>query len=134
MEVHERRVADVTVIAVSGDITLREGSAAQLAQNVRAALQQGRERLVLDLGCVRYVDSSGLGELVQANAAAHTRGGSLKLVNLTRRLEDLLALTKLSAVFECFDRESDAIASFGAPVSAPLLGYARRRVAGGNNS
>ena len=67
---------------------------------------------MLDLGRVRYVDSAGLGELVQAFSAVRNRGGAIKLLNLTKRLNDLLVLTRLLTIFDCFDHEADALASF----------------------
>jgi anti-sigma B factor antagonist len=79
-----------------------------LAEKVRHLLQQGHRRLVLELGGVRYVDSSGLGELAESNAAAHTRGASFRLSGVGQRLADLLVLTKLAPVFELEDAEAEA--------------------------
>lgn len=111
MNINQRAVGGVLVLSVVGDITMR-GGATQLADTVRGALQQGHTRLVLDLGSVRYVDSVGLGELVQAYAATRNRGGALTLLHVTRQLHGMLVLTHMAAVFACFDRESDAVASF----------------------
>ena len=79
---------------------------------MRSALNEGHDRLVLDLGHVRYVDSAGLGELVQAFSAVRNRGGDMKLLKVTKRLNDLLIVTRLLTVFDCFDQESEALASF----------------------
>ena len=80
------------------------------ADKLRSVLQQGYERLVLDVANVSHVDSWGLGELAQWNAAAHNRGVSLKLLHVGGRLAELLALTRLDSVFECIGRESDVLA------------------------
>jgi anti-sigma B factor antagonist len=112
MTIQERRVNDVVVLRVDGDITMGEAGATRLADKVRSLVQEGHDHLLLDLGRVRYVDSAGLGELVQCCAAVRTRGGALKLLNVTRRLSDLLVVTKLLTVFDCFDGDTEAIASF----------------------
>jgi anti-sigma B factor antagonist len=115
MQLEERSVGDIVIVAVKGDITLNKGSDVVLRDKVRSLIQQGRLKLIIDLGHVSYMDSAGLGELVQAYATTKNRGGSLKLLGLTKRLKDLLAITKLATVFESFDQEADAIASFSAP-------------------
>jgi anti-sigma B factor antagonist len=112
MKIEEKRVGDIVVLTVDGDITMGEGGVTRLADRVRSLLQQGHDRLVIDLQRVRYVDSAGLGELVHCAAAVRTRGGALKLLNVNRRLSDLFIVTKLLTVFDCFDRDADAIASF----------------------
>jgi anti-sigma B factor antagonist len=112
MRIEERSVGDVAVVKVHGDIVLNECGPA-LADRVRALLDRYRRRIVLDLADVRYVDSGGLGELVESFSAAKHRGGSVKLVGVTRRLSDLLVITKLLNVFECFDTLEDAVDSFG---------------------
>ena len=118
MNIRQRTVGDVVVLSVVGDITMNGTGAARVADKVRSELQEGHDRIVLDLGHVRYVDSAGLGELVQAFSAVKTRGGAMKLLNVTRRLNDLLVVTKLLTVFDCFDEESEAVASFAPqPVS-----------------
>jgi anti-sigma B factor antagonist len=115
MQLEERSVGDIVIVAVKGDITLNKGSDVVLRDKVRSLIQQGRMKLIIDLGHVSYMDSAGLGELVQAYATTKNKGGSLKLLGLTKRLKDLLAITKLATVFESFDQEADAIASFSAP-------------------
>ena len=115
MTIEQRTVGDVIVLSIMGDITMNGAGATPVADRVRSALQQGHDRCVLDLGHVRYVDSAGLGELVQAWSAVRNRGGAMKLLNVTKRLTHLLVVTKLLTVFDCFDQESEALASFGQP-------------------
>jgi anti-sigma B factor antagonist len=112
MYIEQRTVGDVVVLSIIGDIAMNGTGASQVADKVRSVLQEGHDRLVLDLGRVRYVDSAGLGELVQAFSAVRNRGGAMKLLNVTKRLNDLLVVTKLLTVFECFEQESVALASF----------------------
>ncbi|MGE0811928.1 MAG: STAS domain-containing protein [Vicinamibacterales bacterium] len=113
MPVAERRVDAVTIVDVSGKLAL--GDAADvLHDKVRSLLQQGQRRIVINLGGVSYMDSCGLGTLVSAHATAVRDGGALKLLHLTDRLENLLIISRLLNVFECFDDEAAAVASFGA--------------------
>lgn len=123
MNVSERKIGVVTIIDISGDLTVGAASAS-LRDKVRSLLQQGQRHLVVNLGAVSYMDSSGLGELVSAFATSKRQGGTLKLVNLTRRLHDLLVITKLSNVFDCFDDEATAVRSFsaGSSVYDPVVG------------
>ena len=111
MTVSERTVGSVTVLDVEGGITYTEG-AERLRDKVRSLLQQGRRRIVVNLAAVAHVDSVGLGELVQAYATTVRQGGQLKMLNATRRLHDLLVITKLATVFELYENEADALASF----------------------
>jgi anti-sigma B factor antagonist len=113
MQIEERMSGDVTVIKITGDITLNQGGDVLLKDKVQSLLQQGRQKLVLDLGSVSYVDSAGLGQLVQIHATTKNKGGSLRIVNVTKRLKDLLVVTKLVTVFDSYDSEADAVASFG---------------------
>ena len=99
---------------VTGDITLNKGGDVLLKDKVQSLIHQGHKQLLIDLSGVSYVDSAGLGELVQAYATTKNRGGALKLLNVTKRLRDLLVVTKLLTVFEAFDDEAAALASFGA--------------------
>jgi len=117
MRIDERFVDDVAVMRVHGDIVM-SASGPALPDRVRALLDQGHRRIVLDFADVRYVDSAGLGEIVESFSAAKNRGGEVKLLSITRRLVDLLVITKLLSVFECFDVEQDAINSFGTRVVA----------------
>lgn len=98
MNIEERMVGDVVVLSIRGDIKLGSAGGTPVADRVRSVLQQGHQRLVLDLAHVRYVDSAGLGELVEALSAARNRGGTVKLLHVTKRLNDLLALTRLLTV------------------------------------
>ena len=112
MQIEQRTSGDVAIVGISGDITLSKGGDVLLKDKIQSLLQQGHRKIVLDMGNVSYVDSAGLGQLVQVYATTSHLGGSLKLLNLTKRLRDLLVLTKLLTVFEAYDSESEAIASF----------------------
>ena len=112
MQLEQRIVGQVAIVTVTGDITLNKGGDVLLKDKVQSLIQQGSKNILLDLSGVSYVDSTGLGELVQAYATTKNRGGALKLLNVTKRLEDLLIVTKLLTVFDTFDAEPDAIASF----------------------
>ena len=112
MQIEQRMVGDVAVIQVLGDITLGKGGDVILKDKIQSLLQQGYRKLLLDMGSVSYVDSAGLGQLVQVYATTSHLGGSLKLLNLTKRLKDLLVLTKLLTVFESYDSEAAGVASF----------------------
>ncbi|HKE86637.1 MAG TPA: STAS domain-containing protein [Vicinamibacterales bacterium] len=112
MQIEQRVVGDVAIIQVLGDITLGKGGDVILKDKIQSLLQQGYRKLLLDMGKVSYVDSAGLGQLVQVFATTSHLGGSLKLLNLTKRLKDLLVLTKLLTVFDTYDSESAAMESF----------------------
>jgi anti-sigma B factor antagonist len=116
MQLEERLVGDIVILAVSGELTLNHGGDVMLKDRVRSLLQQGRRKLIIDLGEVSSLDSAGLGELVQAYASTKNKGGSLKLARLTPRIKILLTITKLVTVFECYEREADAVQSFSATV------------------
>jgi anti-sigma B factor antagonist len=107
MKLDERESGDVTVLTITGEITLSAGGDVQLKDKIQSLLQQGHKKILLDLGGVSYVDSAGLGQLVQATVTASKNGGKLKLLNLTKRLNDLLVVTKLSTVFDIVEKESD---------------------------
>lgn len=113
MQIEERAVGDVVVLDMSGRITLGEGDQL-LKDKVNSLVNQGRKRIVLNLVGVPYVDSAGLGEIVGSYTTVSRQGGSLKLLNLTRKITDLLAITKLLTVFETFESESEAVRSFSA--------------------
>jgi anti-sigma B factor antagonist len=113
MQIHQRSVGDVTIIDIHGKMTLGEGDEL-LRDKVNSLIQQGHKKLVLNLGEVPYIDSAGLGEIVRTYTTVSREGGSLKLLNLTKRLIDLLAITKLLTIFETFDSEAEAINSFAA--------------------
>ena len=115
MQLEQRVVGEVAVVKVTGDITLNKGGDVLLKDKVQSLIQQGQKNILLDLSGVSYVDSAGLGELMQAYATTKNRGGALKLLSVTKRLKDLLVVTKLLTVFDTYDAEADALASFGAP-------------------
>jgi anti-sigma B factor antagonist len=104
-------VGDVSVVDVAGRITLGEGSSA-LRDNLREMVQKGQKRILLNLGEVSYIDSSGIGELVSGFTTVTNSGGQLKLLNLNKRVKDLLQITKLYTVFDVHDDEAGAIRSF----------------------
>jgi anti-sigma B factor antagonist len=112
MQISQRTVGDVVIVEVSGKITLGEGGDMILKDKMRSLIQQGHKKLLLNLGGVAYVDSAGLGEIVQAYATVNKEGGKLKLLNLTKRIKDLLSITKLLTVFDTFDNEAEAVGSF----------------------
>lgn len=115
MNILQKTIDDVTVLSVMGDITITGTGTTPLADVVRQVLDKGHVHVILDLAHVKYMDSAGLGELVQALTAARNRGGTMRLLNVTRRLNDLLVMTRLLTVFDCFDDEAAARASFDAP-------------------
>ncbi len=106
-----RQVGDVSVIDVSGRITLGEGSST-LRDALRDMVSKGQKKILLNLGDVSYIDSSGIGELVSGFTSVANQGGQLKLLNLTKRVKDLLQITKLYTVFEVHEDEASAIRSF----------------------
>jgi len=106
-----RQVDSVIVIDISGRITLGEGCA-QLRELIRDQLGKGNKQILLNLADVAYIDSSGIGELVSAYTAVSNQGGQLKLLNLTKKVHDLLQITKLYTVFDIHDDEAKGIASF----------------------
>lgn len=109
--VNIRQNGAVSVVEVGGKITLGDGSVV-VRETVKKLLADGNKFIVLDLGGVSYIDSSGIGELVSAFTTVSNGGGRLKLLNLTKRVQDLLQITKLYTVFEVFDDEAAAIGSF----------------------
>jgi anti-sigma B factor antagonist len=111
MKATTRQVDSITVIDVSGRITLGEGCT-QLRQLIRDLLGKGSKNILVNLADVTYIDSSGIGELVSAFTAVSNQGGQLKLLNLTKKVHDLLQITKLYTVFDVHDDEAKAIASF----------------------
>jgi anti-sigma B factor antagonist len=111
MKVTTRQVDGVTILDLSGRITLGEGSV-QLRDAIRDLLAKGSKLILLNLADVNYIDSSGIGELVSAYTTVRNQGGELKLLNLTKKVHDLLQITKLYTVFDVKDDEASAIASF----------------------
>lgn len=106
-----RQVGDVTVVDAAGRITLGEGSSA-FRDTIKELVNKGHKKILVNLGDVTYIDSSGIGELVSGYTTVSNAGGQLKLLNLTKRVHDLLQITKLYTVFEVFDDEAKALASF----------------------
>ena len=106
-----RQIGDVSVVDVAGRITLGEGSSA-LRDSLREMVGKGQKKILLNLGEVSYIDSSGIGELVSAFTTVTNGGGQLKLLNLTKRVKDLLQITKLYTVFDVHDSEVTAIRAF----------------------
>ena len=113
MEIVERTVSDVTVLDLKGKMTLGEGDE-MLKDKINSLLASGKKKLLLNLEAVPYIDSAGLGEVVRTYTTVSRQGGSLKLLNLTKRIEDLLSITKLLTVFDTYESEADAIKSFSA--------------------
>lgn len=111
MKFNERRVGEAVVVDLKGKLTLGSGDV-RLRQIIRDLLDRGEKRIVLDLGGVSYMDSAGVGELVASYTTAEAQGAELKLLNLTAKIRDLLQFTQLITVFDTFDDEAEAVASF----------------------
>jgi len=111
MQITERQVGDVAIIDLNGRLVLGEGDDL-VRDKVNSLVQQERKNILLNLSQLSYMDSAGLGALVSCYTTVTRRGGSLKLLGLTKRVSDLLAITKLLTVFDSYDTEKDAIASF----------------------
>ena len=111
MLIEERVVEGVTILDLKGKMTLGEGDEL-LKDKINSLVHQGRKKLVLNLEAVPYIDSAGLGEIVRTYTTVSRQGGKLKLLNLTKRIQDLLAITKLLTVFETYESEPEAVKSF----------------------
>ena len=111
MKASNRQVNGITVVDMSGRITLGEGSVI-LRESIKDLLAKGQKKILLNLGDVTYIDSSGIGELVSAFTSVRNQGGELKLLNLTKKVHDLLQITKLYTVFDIRDDEATAIQAF----------------------
>src|SRR5215210_5660810 len=111
LDIKERQAGDVTILDMDGKITIGEGSVA-LRGAVRRLIEEGKKKILLNLSNVGYVDSSGIGELVSSYTTVNREGGQLKLLNLTQKIRDLLAITKLLTVFDTYDDEASALNSF----------------------
>src|ERR1700755_138593 len=111
MQIEERSAGDVTVLDLKGKMTLGEGDEL-LKDKINSLVMQGRRKVILNLEEVPYLDSAGLGEIVRTYTTISRQGGSLKLLNLTKRITDLLSITKLLTVFETYDNEADVVRSF----------------------
>ena len=113
MSLKTRVIDSVTILDLSGRIVLGEGSV-QLRDSIKELISKGQKDILLNLGDVNYIDSSGLGELVSAYTTVKNAGGELKLLNLTKKVHDLLQITKLYTVFDVKDNETAAISAFQA--------------------
>ena len=113
MQIDERKVGNVTILDLKGKLTLGDGDE-MMCNKINGLIQAGAKNIVLNLGNVPYIDSAGLGEVVRAYTTVKRHEGMLKLLNLTKRIQDLLAITKLLTVFDTFESENDAVKSFGA--------------------
>ncbi len=111
LNISERQAGDVTILDMDGKVTIGEGSIA-LRSAIRRLVGEGKKKILLYLSGVGYVDSSGIGELVSSFTAVNKEGGQLKLLNLTQKIQDLLAITKLLTVFDTFENEGDALGSY----------------------
>ena len=111
MKIEERQAGEVTILTLTGKLTLGEGERL-LHDKISSVVRDGPRQLLLDLSEVPYVDSAGLGELVRTYTAVNRNGGQLKLMGLAKRIKDLFALTKLLTVFEIFETEQEALDSF----------------------
>jgi anti-sigma B factor antagonist len=111
MKIDTRMVGDVHILDCSGKITLGEGTMA-IRNTVREILKMGGKKIILNLAEVNYIDNSGIGELVSSYTTVTNQCGKLKLLNLTRKIQELLKITKLLTVFKVYDDETKAIASF----------------------
>ncbi|MEX2273882.1 MAG: STAS domain-containing protein [Vicinamibacterales bacterium] len=111
MQIEERTIGDITVLDLKGKMTLGEGDEL-LKDKVNSLMNQGRKKILMNLEAVPYIDSAGLGEIVRTYTTVSRQGGTMKLLNLTKRITDLLSITKLLTVFETFDNEAEALESY----------------------
>ena len=113
MQIEERIVDDVTILDLKGKMTLGEGDEL-LKDKIGSLVNQGRKKILLNLEAVPYIDSAGLGEIVRTYTSISRQGGRLKLLNVSKRIQDLLVITKLITIFDSYDGEDEAIKSFAA--------------------
>ena len=111
LDVKERQAGDVTILDLSGEVRIGDSSVA-LRDSIRNLADQGKKKVLLNLGGVKYIDSSGIGELIANYTTLKRGGGQLKLLNLTDRVQNLLVITKLLTVFDAYDNEAEALKSF----------------------
>ena len=124
MKISSRQIGDVTILDVSGRVVA--GEAAMLRESIRDLLAGGEKDIVLNLAEAPYIDSAGIGELVSALVAVPRReSGSLALMNLSRRVHDVLGIVKLLTVFQIFGSESEALANFAMPHGCPPISMAQ---------
>lgn len=111
LEVTERQAGDVTVLDMNGSVRMGEGAIA-LRNSIRGLIDGGKKKILLNLGGVKNIDSSGIGELIANYTTISRDGGQLKLLNLTDKIQNLLVITKLLTVFDSYDNETEALNSF----------------------
>jgi anti-sigma B factor antagonist len=111
LDLKERQAGDVTILDLSGEVRIGDSSVA-LRESVRNLADQGKKKLLLNLAGVKYIDSSGIGELIANYTTISRQGGQLKLLNLTDKIQNLLVITKLLTVFDSYDNEAEALKSF----------------------
>jgi len=111
MDIKERVVDGVSVLDLAGKIVLGEGDG-QIRERIKDLLADGQRKILLNLGDITYIDSAGLGALISSYTTTRREGGQLKLVSLTKRIQDLLAITKLITVFDTYDSETEELDSF----------------------
>ncbi len=112
LDVKERQAGDVTILDLSGEVRIGEGAVA-LRDSIRNLADQGKTKLLLNLAGVKYMDSTGVGELIANYTTVTRQGGQLKLLSLTEKIQNLLVITKLLTVFDSYDNEAEALKSFG---------------------
>ena len=112
IEIEERKLENVVILDLKGNLTIGEGDEI-LKERINSLMQQGHRNLLLNLEGVPYVDSAGLGGIVHTYTTVSRQGGTLNLVNFTKRITDLLAITKLLTVFDTYESEAEAVSSFG---------------------
>ena len=113
MQIEERIVDDVTILDLKGKMTLGEGDEL-LKDKINSLVSQGHKKILLNLEAVPYIDSAGLGEIVRTYTSISRQGGELKLLNVSKRIQDLLVITKLITIFDSYDGEAEAVQSFAA--------------------
>lgn len=113
MQIEERVVDDVTILDLKGKMTLGEGDE-MLKDKINSLVSQGHKKLLLNLEAVPYIDSAGLGEIVRTYTSISRQGGKMKLLNVSKRIYDLLVITKLVTIFDSYESEEDAVRSFAA--------------------
>ena len=111
LDLKERQAGDVTILDLTGEVRIGDSSIA-LRESVRNLADQGKKKLLLNLAGVKYIDSSGIGELIANYTTVSRQGGQLKLLNLTEKVQNLLVITKLLTVFDSYDNEAEALKSF----------------------
>lgn len=115
LNIKDRQIGNVTILDIDGNLRIGEGSVV-LQKAIRRLMEEGQKQILLNLAQVAYIDSSGLGELIAGHVALCKSGGQIKLLHLARRVRELMTLTKLLTVFDVYENESEALASFKIPV------------------